>query len=832
MTSRVRALFEELLSATPDERQRCLSDLATREAAVAAELRELLRNDTDAGGFLERDTVPGPRHAMAGQRLGRFVLVRPLGSGGMGAVWEAEQEDPRRRVALKLQAGSARTAEQRWRFEHEMQVLATLQHPAIATFFEAGTAPSGDGELAWFAMELVPGAVDLLTWAKQRAALRERRLAMFLTLCAAVAHGHRHGVVHRDLKPGNVLVGSDDRLKLIDFGIARATSADADAALRTRTGDLVGTLHYMAPEQLRGDRVIGPPGDVYALGVLLYQLLCDEPPFQLAGRPLTEVARIVLEEEPIPPRRRVPDLPQDLAWIVLRALAKEPGRRYGTVDALAADLERFRAHLPVEARAAGGGYRARKFVRRHRAAIAIGVALVAGAAVGGYGLWQGLLEAREGERLAQAGEQSARAGEAAALRASALSREVQRVTSGLFDAIDETAASRDLKVHELLDSAFVDSGPSADPEIEQAVRAVRGGAYRRLGRHAEARREYERALALQPEVMALRAGSTAAAAAHSQGNMITAELGLVLAMLGERERGERMLRAAVDDAANGGDDDRRVRVLQAFCRFLAEGNAHTELLAAAAGLRGVAESVGDEAHCIAAERWTATAAGSLQRHDEAVAAADRAFDRAARHFGADSKFVCEALGALVTVLQDAQQLDRAEGLYPDLIARARRLFGDGHGNMLTILNNHAQLLMARGKRSEAVASMREIVAAHEAKGPMTTAPHLQAIHNLGMLLNFGREYAEAEPLLARAAVASTTLLAADNPEGAMMRFNHGACLAWMNRFGEAEAKLLGEYERLATLLPGHGLLAQARRTIADAYASNGRPEEAAAWRGR
>ena len=817
MTRGPRQWFEELVGLPAESREARLAELRQVDAGLAAQVGELLRLDASAGTFLERSPAP-PFAATQGQRLGRFRLVRPLGSGGMGMVWEAEQDEPRRTVAIKLLPEARRSAVDSWRFAHEAQVLASLNHPGIATFFEAGSEPSGDAEVAWFAMELVPGARDVLTFVRTAGLSRDQRLQLFLRLCDAVAYGHRHGVVHRDLKPGNVLVAADGTLKLIDFGIARATAANELEAQQTRTGELVGTLHWMAPEQLRGDRTIGPSCDVYGLGVLLYHLLTGEPPFVLAGRALSEVARIVLEDEPTPPRRFAPDLPRDLVWVVLRALAKEPALRYASVAEFAADVQRFLAHEPVQARAAGLGYRLRKFVRRRRGAIAIGIAVLGGLLVGGYGLWEGRERALAGER--------------AAWRASATSRAVQRTTRGLFDAIDETAASRELTVYEWLDATAIDERAGGDPAVEQALREVRGSAFRRLGRHEEARRDYEQALALQPDVLRGCASDEERAEVHGFGIVLQALLGRTLTRLGERDAGARLLQEAVA-ASTGLAEAVRLQVLAERCRFLADENHDLELLAAAAELRDLAARAAHAPSAIAAERWTAKAAAALQRGDEAKAAAERAWQQAKDYHGADSRFACEAMAGYVTVLQESGDQAAAEALYPQLLDLARRVFGAGHDHLLTILGNHVHLLMARGKRAEAIESMRAIVASHEAKGRPMDVPHLQAVHNLGMVLNLSGKYAEAEPLLARAAAASRNLVADDNPEGAMMRFNHGACLAWSKRFAEAEGVLLAEYERLAALLPaGHGLLAQARRTIADAYAKNGRPEQAAAWRAR
>lgn len=846
---RVRIEFEALLDRPAAERQRRLEELAGTDRWLADQLRELLARDATGAAFLERaePVAPVAPAAAAGMQFGRYRLLRPLGSGGMGSVWEAEQQEPRRRVALKLLADAGLAPEQRWRFRHEVQVLARLNHPSIATFFEAGTETLAGREVAWLAMELVDGASDVLAWAKAHGLSRAARLGLFRRLCEAVAHGHRLGVLHRDLKPSNVLVGSDGQLKLIDFGVARALGDTGDATMLTRPGEVVGTLQFMAPEQLRGQpTAIGAPCDVWALGVLLYHLLCEQAPFDFTGRSLPEIARLLLETEPVPPRRACPDLPVDLASIVLKTLEKEPARRYPTVDALVADLERFDAHLPVLARPAHAAYRCRKFVRRHRVGLAVVAAVVAGLAVGGVGLWRGVLEAREGERLAVVGREEAKKGEQlalqgraeaqkgerAALRASEFSREVLRVTVALFDGIDETEGSRDLTVHELLDAAVLDERATSDPGIEQVVRQVRGNAYSRLDRWQEARREYERALALREGALQAVAGTVDEAATVARAHLIEAHLGRALARTGERERGDAMLRDAVEAAAQL-DDASRIKILQQFCRHLADENADAELLEQGRALRAVGERVGGAYECIDADGWIARAAGALQQHDVAKPAAERAWAGARALFGDDHKHTVNALATYVTVVQEAGDLDTAERLYPELVERVAKVFGASHPNLLTTLNNRAHLLMTRGRRDEALGVLREVVAAHEARGGPLTNEHLQARHNLGMLLNQAAKYAEAEPLLRQAAEGSRVVLGPDNPEGMMMRFNHGACLAWSKRFAEAEPILLAEYAGLAARLPaGHGVLAKSRRTIVDAYRTNGRAEEAARWQAK
>lgn len=817
--ARVRAQFEALLDLPAAEQHARLAELAATEPGLAADVRRLLASDAAALGYLERPAAPPLVAAAAGQCFGRYELVRLLGSGGMGSVWEAVQHDPERRVALKLSVRGAQSAAERWRFEHEVRVLAALSHPAIATFFDAGTVQGDGTEVAWLAMELVDGARDVLRWADDQALARDQRIALFLRLCDAVAHGHRHGVLHRDLKAGNVLVSHDGQLKLIDFGVARALGTDGDAAPRTTTGELVGSLFTMAPEQLRGrPAAVGVGADVYALGVLLYQLLCGRLPFDFAGRSLAEVARIVLEQEPLPARAVRPDLPADLGWILAQALQKDPQRRYPTVEALVADLQRYRAHLPVTARAPRLGYRLAKFMRRHRIGALVAAALGGGLALGGYGLWHGAEEARAEAVVAR--------------RANEVSREVLRVVTDLFENIDDTEASRELTVHQLLASAGLDERATADPLVEQAVREVRGRTFARLRRFPEARAELERAHELHGRAAAPGdAAEAARVAAHGQ--LLAADLGRVLTRTGERPRGEQLLRAAVAATARGAEDRTRRKVLTTFCQWLADENLAAELLPAAEELRAVGERMQNAATVLLAEQRIAEAASRLGRHDLAIEASGRAWRAACERFGDEHRVPCAMLQTHVRALQVARRLDEAEALYPRLVAACRTVFGEGHGNHLAVLNNQVALLFARGRMAEAVAGMQQIVDAHEARGGPLTAERVTAIHNLGQVLTQANRFAEAEPHLRRAAAAAPAVFGPEDPDGLWMPFHLGACLAWQQKWTEAEPLLRSSHERLAAVLPpGDPDLAKARTTLAAAHAHNGDASGAAAWRAR
>ncbi|TAJ18267.1 MAG: serine/threonine protein kinase, partial [Planctomycetota bacterium] len=393
--ARARALFEQTVELPVAEQEPWLRGACGADAALFTTVWQLVLADRDAGtATLLPVAFDRAAFAVAGPgadaKLGAFRLLRRIGSGGMGDVWEAEQEQPRRRVAVKvLRAGAARGSLLA-RFLSEIDILARLSHPSIAQVYASGVQAFGDGdarvELPWYALELLEGARDLATYAREERLSRAARLDLFTEVCGAVAHAHQRGVIHRDLKPANVLVTRDGRPKVIDFGVARAIDGAASAAggptLVTQGGEVLGTLRTMAPEQLGGGAdPVDVRADVYALGVMLYELLCDAPPIDLAGLSIVDAAAAIRERAPTPPRKLVPALPRELEWIALRCLEKERERRYGSVDALAADLAAFRAGLPVEAGPPSRVYRLRKLARRH--ALAFALAAIAFAALAG-----------------------------------------------------------------------------------------------------------------------------------------------------------------------------------------------------------------------------------------------------------------------------------------------------------------------------------------------------------------------------------------------------------------------------------------------------------------
>ncbi len=320
--------------------------------------------------FLGAAARRAPDTFCSGTRLGDVTIVTVVGQGGMGAVYEAIQDIPRRTVAVKVMRAGVLSAAAARRFEHETQVLGRLNHPGIARIYSAGMAAGPEGAFPYFVMEFVEQARPLTAAAAERDMSLRDRVDLFRQVCQAVAHGHQKGVIHRDLKPGNILVDATGRPKIIDFGVARSTDSDvAMTTLHTDAGQLIGTLQYMAPEQLAGAAAdVDVRADVYALGMVLHELLTGRPPYDVSGRHLYEAARIVMETDPSAISATDPQLRGDLATIVGTCLAKERDRRYASATELEADLARYLRGEPIAARRPGLVESLVRLARRHRLA--------------------------------------------------------------------------------------------------------------------------------------------------------------------------------------------------------------------------------------------------------------------------------------------------------------------------------------------------------------------------------------------------------------------------------------------------------------------------------
>ncbi len=539
--ARAKALFESALERPAAERHRYVEAAAEGDEALRAEVESLLsaHDAAEADSFIDQPAValsPGlpTEPDWAGRLLGPYRIVGEIGRGGMGAVFRAVRDDDQyhKEVAIKVVMQGVDNDLVRERFRSERQILATFDHPNIARLLDGGSTDDGRPYLV---MELVDGR-PITLYARDRPL--GDRLALFRQVCSAVSDAHRKLVVHRDIKPGNILVGRDGVPRLLDFGIAKILEGGPGGGA---TGLLqrMMTPEYASPEQVRGEPIT-TASDVYSLGVVLYELVTGERPHRLAGRDLLDLARLH-ESDPTRPSSVVgpacgPDwvrlrrrLRGDLDTIILKALSREPERRYASVDLLAEDIERHLDGRPVLARPDTAVYRAGKFVRRHRAGVAAVAVL---AVVAGAASWNLAVQARRVERERDRAQ------------------EVSRFLVRLFRVSSPSEARGNaLTAREVLEEGVsrVRGDLSGRPDVRASLLQTLGTAYQRLGLGDAAAPLLQESLRLRSEI---QEGETldVAAALH--------ELAGVLVVQGDLAGAERCYRRALSirTQALGKDD--------------------------------------------------------------------------------------------------------------------------------------------------------------------------------------------------------------------------------------------------------------------------------------
>jgi serine/threonine-protein kinase len=853
----VQEIFHGALALAGPARERYLRHACRGDLTLEREVSSLLAN-AGAGPVGEPSGRP-PAQGPDETRIGAYRVLRPLGHGGMGSVHLAEREGAgfTQQVALKLLHGAASLAgpvapQLEERFRRERQILARLEHPGIARLIDGGYTPAGQPYLA---MEFVDG--QPLTGYADRLRLGIRdRVALFTAVCDAVQYAHQRLVIHRDLKPSNILVTDAGHPKLLDFGIATFAEAEDPAAPATwsRTG-LWFTPNYASPEQIRRERVT-TLSDVYSLGILLYELLAGTRPYDTGTLSPAGLEEIVCRRIPERPSVRAGGarvarlLRGDLDTIVLKAIAKEPERRYGSVQELADDLRRHLRHEPVAARPDSLGYRFRTFVRRNRTAVAAGVVVVA-ALVGGLAAtsWQA--------RNAQ--------------RARAESDEVADFLIGLFEENDPQQAP----VDPALAAAILERGVArADALADQpAVRArlldALGMVFLNLGRYAEADR-------LVGQGLGLRLGSYGVD--HPDVALSFAHLGRVRRFQGEYSASEAFLRRAlaIQQEVLGPDATGAAETMSdlAFVLpYLGRSPEAEVLYREVHDLRR--RSLGADHPAVGDALVRIAAMLRLQgRTAQAESVAREALAFRERTAGVDHPSTGAALVALADyVAEDSARAGDAEALYRSGLAIQRRAYGDRHLALLHGTGNLAALLAARGRYDESLALLREertlrelllgpdhesLAGVEEAiadvlaaqgrldqaialrrEGLATWRRVLGPDHPLvaGSLQGLARLYVRAgrptaaESLLVEALDIRRRASGPRHPLVGFLLADLGALDTRRGRFGDAERALLEAYSILQSqIVTDHPEVLEVRRALGDLYDAWGKPEQAAAFR--
>jgi len=865
-------MFQRAIELDRDARSRWLDENCHGDMELRDEVMRLLTHaDAAAPAFLVGDP-PSAGPLPGGTRVGRHRVVRLLGRGGMGEVYEAEQDQPRRRVALKLVRTDRAPAEARRRFQLECEVLGTLQHPGIAQVFEAGTAMLAGGlEQPYLAMELIEG-VPLGEYARSAGLDLRARVELLARVCDAVQHAHEHGVIHRDLKPANVLVvdspasegGGRGQPKVLDFGVARLVAHEAVGF--TRDGQVVGTLAYMSPEQMAGEgAAVDTRTDVYALGVMLYELLADRRAFDLEGLGLAQAVVALRERAPRPLGELSRALRGDLETIVSRAMHAEPARRYATAAQLGSDLRRHLSGEPIEARADSRSYVIGRSLRRHwrfsAAAAAFVLLLIAFAGAS-------LLQARRNADLAKdAGRERDRSNERriAAERATLEARHVNELMLSLFEAAQVGRSSdAELQVRELLD-AFDErllTTLTDQPTVLVNLLETVGKANRLVGRTQPAVVQLRAALALRIEI--------SGAEAHEVANAHVA-LGNALESAGAREEAQvefqrgLQLHAARGEACRGCVADilvalgrsqlraDRVALARAYlleaedlltCGVSPPPRLHVRLLTAQAELASdQADLAGAEAYERAAlERWHAgpeppgsDVHESLSRLSvlarkrgellEAERLARQALALIVPTHGSDHPTFAKGLNELGLIVFERGDVAQAEALFGHALDVLRDSERSTFGLRLSVRSNLALCARARGDALGALSLREQVLAERRALPGARTREVAMELSNIGALLHELGRIPQAEAHY-REALSLHRELGGEHLELGNVLLNLGLQLERQSRWPEALEVFAESLELHQRYLGAHLRTFRSTRKVAESLVALERHAEA------
>ncbi len=714
------------------------------DAELAREVLSLLAHDEatagGAGTVIEQAVGTSAASLVAAldrpgsQRLGPYRLLRPLGEGGMGTVWLAERDDDayRQQVAIKLARGGARSPLDLERLRAERQILADLDHPHIARLLDGGTADDG---VPYLVMECVDG-VPLTEYAARKGLDARGRVRLFLAVCDAVQHAHRRLVVHRDLKPSNILVTADGTVKLLDFGIAKLLTEEGSGdgttggAERTALHQRYYTAEYASPEQ-RGGGAITTASDVYSLSVVLHKLLAE------------------------------PGADRDLTTVLARARAEEPERRYGSVEGFADDLRRWLAGLPVRARPDTLGYRAGKFVLRHRLAVAAAACGVLALAAFTVAL---LLQNRRIERERDRAREAERE-----------AKSVSAFLTGMFaDADPRRPAGQPVDARELLDrgAATIRGQLRESPAVRAGLLRTMAAAYGGLG-------TTDRSVELLRDAVALEQPVTPANEVDAA--LTIGALGDALRSLSRVGEAEPLLRRALEIQQRRLPVDDRVLAdtLNNLGLLLREDGRLDEsepLLRRALDIRrrGMPEDAAAVAVSLSNLSQLVADKGHLQ---ESTRLQREALALRRRLFGEDHPFTANSLFLLGRAVEREGHYDEAVSLIRQSLAVRSRVLGEEHPDTLNTVNSLASLLHDQGRLDEAEPLYRSALAARRKVLGNDNFDTAISINNLASLLEDRGRYDEAEPLLRESLAIRRHRFGDDHPSVQRARHNLGRVLA-------------------------------------------------------
>lgn len=855
--ARARDHFFRLQDMAPADRAAALDALLADEPEIGRYVSELLDAELpDSDDLFENAIKQGMADKvrdlsasldlLAGQRINALTIERRLDGGGFGDVYLARQDGADRMVAIKIIKAGMDTARVLRRFEYEKRMLAALVHPNIARLYDAGHTPQQLGSRPYFVMEFVDGP-RITTYCHGEGLTVRERVGVFIDACKAVQHAHNKGIIHRDLKPSNILVAREDGApvpKVIDFGIAKALDDRYAAQTRhTLEGQVIGTLDYMSPEQADGSDDADIRTDVYALGVVLYELLTGMLPFdahKLADLSTTDAYRIIREVEPKkpssrvlqadPPIARIADgrfLKEDLDWITQKCLAKEPGRRYQTVGDLVEDLDNYLAGLPVKADAPPATYKLRKYLRRNWLPVATAALFIISAGIA-LAIYVGLvvreastrverdeyqskvvqleetntrLEDSEAQTREANSQLQSRNAELAATQTELESKneQLERQSIALQEAVDETTrlAEQERQAKEEAQQAR-EALVLANADLTDALAALDAS----FGETQEARERAEAALVQAEENARLAAAEAARAdaeAANFKRLFDEAEASIKVITQGNRIPSEVLREVA------GALDSEGLLQAQIY-EHLAE--------------RAAADANWREAIDLQ-EQALAAFVGSLGSDDRATLRARLGLaaylQRAERQSRAEEQL--DVLGitadrsldpedALRTEIDLARgfssfyrgDFDEALTLLDAAAADLERRYGPFDPRTLGAVRRRAMAHAALGNVAQAEADYRRVLTLNDATTDEGREDLAIAANNLAVLLRQSDRNSEAEAVLGRAVRTARGVWGVSNWRTAMVEAQHASALAATGRFDRAETKLLDAYDVLEATL--------------------------------
>lgn len=758
----------------------------------------------------ENSSEMGMSAVTPGMRLGHYHIIDKIGEGGFADVWLADQEEPvQRRVALKILKEGMDTRRVLARFEAERQALALLDHPNIARVLDAGAT---DGGRPFFVMEAVDGA-PITTWCEKAESTVEERMRLLIEVCGAVQHAHQRGIIHRDLKPSNVLVTEGEGAgapKVIDFGIAKAIERSlCEQTIFTRDDQVLGTPEYMSPEQADSDvGAVDSRSDVYALGVLLYELLTGDTPIAVqqahakngpAG--IDELRRRIRESDPPAPGKLAEAsksetgvtarIPQELDWVVMKALAKEPERRYQSAAELAEDLRRVLAHDAVHAGAPTRSYRVRKFVRRHRAAVFSAAAVVTALAVGATLAFAGLLEARKERQNALASQQVAESEAEIAETLNAFFRDDLLGRANPYATIDE----KDITLREAVDRAAtsVDARFAEKPEVLGAIHQSLANTYKSLSVYDRAEEHGRRAAEIFEEHHGFEHAKTVAAnslLALILEDSADAEVALALH---RRVLAARVKLLGPEDASVLRTRARIGRILHLQGRY-AEGKQ--ELRDVLAQQRRVLGDNHSDTRSTETKLSQALMTQSTpEQHEEAFTMMNAQLSAVKELYGKDSPQVMNVLHTLANMMQIDGRPEEAEPILRRILDYRTETFGEEHGETVAAMNNLAQTLSRQSKMKEAVELYRRSLGLHESIYGRHSRRTVIALNNLGTALAKVGQHKEALVQLQQAVEVGARVKGAEHAETLSSRMHLADCHDALGN----EAETLRIYQEIVPL---------------------------------